>query len=152
MVLEKYEYQISRNYFDFIFGNIELIHQNNVIRVWQAEYSSEPAHFASRIPHPGFAVKTEVAKAVGEFHLRYKIASDYDFILRLLKITQNFAHIDETIIKMSMGGESTKGLENTIRQNLELCRSLNKNGYSLIKILRFIHDRVIFKLGQKVQF
>ena len=148
-ILQIYKNEILNKKIDFIFGNINLMSETRTIRKWNAEYSPRLIQFASRVPHPGFALKTEIVNLIGNFDIRYKIAADYDFILRVMKVTQNYYHIDTTVINMAIGGASTKGLKNLILQNLELCRSLIRNGYSIADILCFIYDRIKFKLGQK---
>ena len=65
----------------------------------------------------------------GVFDTSFKIAADYDIILRFLgkhKITTHY--IPEVLIKMRVGGESNKSLKNIIEKSKDDLRAIEKNG------------------------
>lgn len=64
-----------------------------------------------QIAHPTLYVTKEAYKKIGEYNLKYKIAADYDFVIRLMldkSLKKEF--IDEYLIYMRSGGASTDGL------------------------------------------
>ena len=57
---------------------------------------------------------------VGLFDLKFKISSDYDFMLRfLLQDKLNVVYLPRVISKMRIGGESNKSLKNIITKSKE---------------------------------
>ena len=75
-------------------------------------------------PHPTFYVRRKVVDAVGGFDVRYRIAADYDFMLRALEIHDfQSVLIDRVLVEMTHGGESTKGLKSYLISNYESYQS-----------------------------
>lgn len=63
-------------------------------------------------PHPTVFVRKSVYQEMGDFNLDYRISGDYDFILRVfLNKKYKVTYLPETIVKMRLGGESTKSLQ-----------------------------------------
>ena len=61
--------------------------------------------------HPTLFLKKSVYQKHGDFNLDYKIASDYDFILRIFKDDSlKFSYFSEVLTKMRMGGIRTEVL------------------------------------------
>src|SRR5205823_5820654 len=60
----------------------------------------------------------------GGFDTRYRIAADYDFMLRALELNSfRSAHIDRVLVEMMHGGESTSGLKSLVVHNYEALQS-----------------------------
>ena len=79
--------------------------------------------------HPTFFVKREVYERYGVFKTDYKIASDYEILVRLLKKYElSYFYLNEVIIKMRMGGISTSGLKSNYILNKEIIRACKENG------------------------
>lgn len=60
------------------------------------------------IAHPTVFVKKEVYEQFGFFNLDYKIAMDYEFMLRLFLNKVSFYNINSIIVNMSLGGLSDR--------------------------------------------
>ena len=88
--------------------------------------------------HPGLFLKKTVADRVGYFKTDYKIAGDYEYIIRAFH-GQNlkYDHLAEIVVKMRLGGVSTAGLRAKIQLNREVLRACKENGIktNLLKIL-----------------
>ena len=98
-------------------------------------------------PHPGFFVKKDVYKKCGLFNLDYKIAADYDLMMRLfLNKDLNIAYINNTFVKMRSGGLSTGSIRSIINGNVEILKSLEKGG---IKINRLLY--LFFRFFPKIK-
>jgi len=95
-------------------------------------------------PHPSFFVKKEIYEKYGVFDLTYKIASDYDFMLRILEknsISTNYLPIHT--IKMRNGGASTSSLERIRLSQKECLLAFERNNLKV--------NRVIYFLGKYTQ-
>ena len=71
-------------------------------------------------PHPTFFVRKEIYDSYGGFNNNFKIAADYELMLRLLgknKITTHY--IPEVLVKMRIGGKSNRSLQNMVIKSTE---------------------------------
>jgi len=101
-------------------------------------------------PHPTFYVKKEIYSKYGNYDLRFKIASDFHMMTRLLEIHQcKFNYIDAYLVCMRNGGVSNKNIKNIIIQNIEIYKSLKTLGIR-INLILFILNKIIIKFKQKV--
>ena len=74
-------------------------------------------------PHPAMFVTKNTYDKYGKFNLKYRIASDYDFLFRIIvKHRLKYIYLPEILVKMSTGGKSTKSVINSIKLNLEILR------------------------------
>jgi glycosyltransferase len=63
-------------------------------------------------PHPTFYMKRELYEAYGAFDLKFKIAADYDSLLRYLWSNDvTLAYLPKVITKMRVGGASNRSLK-----------------------------------------
>ena len=63
--------------------------------------------------HPTLFLKREIYEKYGLYDTSFKIAADYEFMIRFLKHKDNhLAYLPETIISMFYGGTSSGGLSN----------------------------------------
>ena len=87
-------------------------------------------------PHPTFYVKREIYKKYGAFDTSFKIAADYDSILRFLGKEQiTTYYIPEVLVKMRVGGASNKSVKNLIQKSKEDLRAMKNNGVGNISSL-----------------
>lgn len=77
-------------------------------KVIAGEYSNKPGW---QPPFPTLYLKKEIYKTIGVYNLKYKIAADYDFTIRLIKSNYNLSYIKDYLVFMRTGGISTKGLK-----------------------------------------
>lgn len=61
------------------------------------------------IPHPTCFVRKDVYDRLGTFTTRYRLAGDYEFMLRCRKAGVRFAMIPEPVASFSCGGLSDRG-------------------------------------------
>lgn len=85
-------------------------------------------HHAIMPPHPAFYARTAVIKAIGGFDPTYRIAGDFDLIIRLFQ-QPGFSgcHVDTIVTAMRIGGVSTDGLGATRTVSSEMLRALRTN-------------------------
>lgn len=84
-------------------------------------------------PYPGFFVRRKAYNVVGDYDLRYPLASDFDFIVRLLHVHRfEWKVVNETIVKMREGGVSSnlKAVWTMYLEVIDACRRHGiKTGY-----------------------
>jgi len=79
--------------------------------------------------HPAFYCRKEVFEKYGLYKTNYKIAADVEFMLRVMELNRiNSYFLDETLVRFSVGGASTKGLKSTITITREMQRAFKENG------------------------
>lgn len=79
--------------------------------------------------HPTFYVRREIYKKFGLFDLEYKFAADFELMLRLIeKEHLKLYYLAEPLVKMRLGGTTSKNLSNIRKGNLECINAFKKNG------------------------
>ena len=132
---------------DVIFYGID-IPVNFFKRKWHIKNLSD-INISSMVipPHVGILLHKNVYNKIGVFRTDYKIAADFDWMLRLLTFSNiSFSFSSEIIYIMNSGGISNTGFFSEISKLLEDVRVLRSNGYSLIYYKIFL--KKITKLWQ----
>lgn len=118
-----------------VYGNLsyfESADKNKVVRFWKTKpYSSGFFEEGSMPPHPSLFVKKAVYNSIGLYKTDYKICADQEFFIRMLKVHALVAvYLDRTIVKMRVGGVSTKGMKSYLITTFESKRAWVDNGLS----------------------
>ncbi|WP_299396343.1 glycosyltransferase family 2 protein [uncultured Gelidibacter sp.] len=129
--------------FDGVYGNLHYVQFDDtekIVRNWKSQAFSPKLLNRGWMPaHPTLFLKKEVYNTHGYFDLNYKIAADYDFILRIFqRVDYNFHYLPMTIMKMRVGGASNRSLSNLIQKTKEdfHAAKTNKIDYPLFVILQ----------------
>jgi glycosyltransferase involved in cell wall biosynthesis len=102
-------------------------------------------------PHPGSFIKKKIYLKYGKYEESYKIASDFEFFLRVLyKNNNHFKKLNLLITRMKTGGISGKDFFSYIISTIEIVKSFKKN--KLKYNLLFIILRFPIKLLQFINF
>ncbi|RDU58235.1 glycosyltransferase family 2 protein [Helicobacter sp. MIT 99-5507] len=89
--------------------------------------------------HPTFYARKEIFNKYGKFDLSYKIAGDYELMLRLLvKHNINNLYINDNFVKMKIGGVSNQNLKNIYEANVECFRAWKENHLAISPLFIFI--------------
>lgn len=120
---------------DIVYGDQHLLtagEPKRLVRVWEAgNFHSGLFKLGWVPPHPTFYIRRQVAEKVGEFDTRYRLASDYDFMLRALELERFRVHyIPEILIDYQIGGASSKGVGASVKGNLECLDSRRRHLHS----------------------
>jgi glycosyltransferase involved in cell wall biosynthesis len=113
---------------DIAYGHLQFVeaHETKAIsRKWAGSQHSAGDFKSGWMPaHPTFYVRSHVARQVGEFDLSMRVAADYDWMLRAVEL-YGFTSglVDDVLIDMLIGGNSTNGLKPYLDGNLESLRS-----------------------------
>lgn len=98
--------------------------------------------------HPTFYIKKGIYDKCGYFNLDFKLAADFEIMLRFLERFQITSYyLAEPIVKMRLGGETNKSLKNIYNQNIECIKAFSLNQISVNKLL-YPFCRTIPKLLQ----
>ena len=138
---------------DVVYGDLVYVSKkvpDKIIRYWAAgDFLAKKLKSGWMPPHPSFYVRRSVYEDKGVFDTSFRIAADYDCILRFLgdhKI--NCVYIPHTFVRMRIGGISNRSLINIILKSKEDYKALRKNNvgglWALIwknirKVSQFFH-------------
>jgi glycosyltransferase involved in cell wall biosynthesis len=109
---------------------IKKINTFKIKRLYQSKLWSPKMFAWGRMPaHPAFFCRREVFVTAGLYKLNYKIAADFEFLIRiLLKKKYSYQYIPMITTEMKVGGASTKNIASLIRLNKEIMTACYENG------------------------
>ncbi len=102
---------------------------NKQVRYWKSKPFVKNSFKKGWHPaHPTFFVKNEIYKKFGYFSLDFKLAADFELMLRFLEKHQiTSCYFPKAIIKMRLGGATNKSVKNIINQNIECFKAFKEN-------------------------
>lgn len=117
---------------EVLLGDVDFVNasnQNNPIRTYQAgRFKTWMFRFGFMPPHPGVFVRRSAYERVGLYNVGYKIAGDFDFLVRLLLIDRaNYYATGKHWVRMLVGGRSTASWRSNFMITKEMYRSLLDN-------------------------
>ena len=117
---------------DAVYGDLVYVRHDNIrqiIRYWKSgSYDQAALARGWMPPHPTFYVRRSVYERLGGFDPRYRIAADYDIILRFLAVGKiRAAYIPEVLVRMRTGGISNRSLRTFFRKSMEDYQVLRRN-------------------------
>lgn len=122
------EDEVAAVYGDLLYVRKEA--PDRVVRTWRAG-QFVPGRLARgwMPPHPTFYARREVYAELGGFDTSYRIAADYDCMLRILRREGvRVGYIPHVLVKMRVGGASNRSIGNILRKSAEDYRALKANG------------------------
>jgi glycosyltransferase involved in cell wall biosynthesis len=138
---------INCSYGDLVY--VENVHQDKVVRRWVSSSFSYALLLKGWIPaHPTFYCRRELYEELGCYNTQYKLAADYDLLLRFFLSNKLKAYyIPEVLVKMRVGGVTNNKLINIVSQNVEIMRS-RKNNLGKPAYLLYLVNKFVNKLNQ----
>lgn len=127
---------------DIICGLLRLWDDNKVMGI-QGNTSDFLVH--GMISHPTCFVKKSVYNEIGEFNTKYKIAGDYDFMMRCLKKGYTFSFQEFVIANFRLNGVSNQNAE---LRRIEFAEILFKN--DLISKKKYDREVLIQKVKKYI--
>jgi glycosyltransferase len=117
---------------DAVYGDLDYVAQGDtskVIRRWRSgEYSPALLSRGWMPPHPTLYLRRTVVDRWGAFDASYRIAADYDAILRYFgRGGIRPAYIPRVLVRMRVGGESNRSVARILRKSKEDYTALRKN-------------------------
>lgn len=118
---------------DASYGNlvyVDRLDTSRIIRKWKSKPYRAKLFYQGWMPaHPTFYLRRKHYEQFGYYDTSFRISADYELMLRmLLKHNLKPHFIDETLVKMRVGGESNNSLKNRWLANREDTQAWQKNG------------------------
>jgi len=145
-VIEKIANHFKENNIDASYGHSKIFSEDGkkIIRVNKSpEYEDHLFRMGWFPSHQSFYAKRELFESLGYYNINYKIAADYELLLRFMYVHKiKVKLLDEYIIKFKLGGTSTKSIKNIIELNKECILAWKDNNLQIpiytipLKILR----------------
>ena len=121
-----------------VYGNLDYIGKGGkVVRKWRSkQYHPKDIRNGWMPPHPTLFLKRKVYEELGNYDVRFKIADDYDYILRILTHwNYDIRYLPFVITNMQIGGASNKNPRSILQQSFEDYIAIRKNGIGGIGVL-----------------
>ena len=150
-VLQKVIRAFEKNNVDAIFGNIRFVSNSNLSKTvrYISGKAFRPGHvrFGFMPPHPTIFIKKNIFEQYGLYKVDYKIAADFELVVRFFLIHKiRYLYEDLDMIKMRLGGKSTKSLISNYILNRETVRACRENRvYTNLFMILFKYPFKIFE-------
>lgn len=146
--------KMERDDVDAVYGDIHYVNVpelNKCVRY----YSSKPFHrcwmrLGFMPAHPSFYCKREVYMKYGAFDISYKVAADFENLLRLIFVNKiKTAYIPKDFVTMRTGGASSSGMRSHKQIMRDHLRALKENGiYSNIFLLSLRYVYKVYEVAK----
>jgi len=132
-VIEKVVGQFQDNGIDAVIGDAQFVDPLNtsrIVRYYSSKYFKTSQFKYGFMPaHPSFYVKRELFEKYGYYKVDYKIAADFELLIRFLFINRiKFKYLEMPFLSMRMGGVSNKSILSKYILNKEIYRACKENG------------------------
>jgi glycosyltransferase involved in cell wall biosynthesis len=132
-VIEKVVNTFNENEIDAVIGDVQFIDAGNESKIVRY-YSSKNFHpgkfkFGYMPAHPSFYVKRELFGKLGYYKTDYKIAADYELLIRFLYVNNvKYKYLEMPFVSMRTGGVSNKTILSNFTLNREIVKACKANG------------------------
>ena len=140
----------KNNELDAVYSNVTFVDRNNT-KIIKRIFNSRQLDYKDFLrgehpPHTSLFLKKKIYRKYRNYKISLKIASDFEFMLRVFGICKVKAkYLNKNFINMRTGGVSTKSIKNILISNLEV--------FSVFKLynIRYKYYYIILKILQKVK-
>lgn len=122
---------------DAVYADLYYVSQNDTNKIVRHWVTGEKHPFSKgwHPAHPTFYVKKEIYTRLGCFDLSYKLAADFELMLRFIeKGGIKLAYLKLPLVRMRLGGATSKNLKNIREGNLECIKAFRNNGISISRL------------------
>ncbi|MEM6539131.1 MAG: glycosyltransferase family 2 protein [Pseudomonadota bacterium] len=149
-VLELVANAFSDHSVDAVYGDLHYVAKSDpkrIVRNWRSgDFRPNLLGRGWMPPHPAMFLRRSVIERYGLYDTSFRIAADYDAILRYFSQPQFRAvYVPEVFVKMRVGGESNRSVGRILRKSREDYRALRRNKVGGVGTLAMKNLR---KLGQ----
>ena len=136
-----------------VYGDLDYVSATDtghVVRRWRTgPYSAAKLARGWMPAHPTLYLRREVYETYGAYDTQFRIAADYDAILRYFgKAKVSSVYLPQVMVKMRMGGASNASLKHILRKSREDLTALRRNEVGGVGALA---RKNLSKLGQFIQ-
>jgi glycosyltransferase involved in cell wall biosynthesis len=134
---------------DAVFGDVQFvdpIKTSKIVRYYSSKnFNTAKFKYGFMPAHPSFYVKRELFERLGYYKVDYKIAADFDLLIRFLYINQiAYKYLEMPFLSMRTGGISNKSLHSKYILNKEIYRACKENGIQTNYL--YIYSKYLIKL------
>lgn len=139
---------------DAVYGDIHFVNPDNLqrcVRYYSSKIFKRSLMKMGFIPaHPSFYCRKECFEKFGYYKTDYKIAADFDLLLRFIYVHQiRIKYLPVDMVTMRLGGASTDGWKSRLVMMNEHLRSFKENG---VKTNRFwLSLRYFYKITEYIR-
>ena len=132
-VLEQVAKVLSDTGIDAVYGDVHYVYNEQLDKCVRY-YTSRPFHrswmrFGFMPAHPSFYCRRSVYEQYGTFDLSYKVAADFENLLRLIFVHRiRIRYIAKDFVTMRTGGASSSGLRSHRQIMHDHLQALKRNG------------------------
>jgi len=131
-VIEKVAESFSKNDIDALFGDaifVDPVKTTRIVRYYSSKnFKLSKFRFGYMPAHTSFYAKKELFEKYGYYKTDYKIAADFELMLRFLLINKvSYKYLEFPFVSMRMGGISNRSLKSKLVLNKEIARACNEN-------------------------
>lgn len=139
---------------DCVFGDLFYVNAENpekIIRKWvTGKYQKNGFRKGWHPAHPSFFVKRDVYEKYGYFDEELSLAADFEIMLRFIERHKlKTYYIAEPLVRMRLGGATSKNLKNVIEGNKQCIKAFKKNNMKVPPFYPLV--RLIPKLKQFIR-
>lgn len=147
----------EKNRPDCVFGDVVYVQAeatNKIVRYYSSKHF-HPRKFALGFmpAHPTFYLKKEHYERYGLHNTQYRIAADFELLLRMLHVHQlQYEYIEQALVHMRLGGVSNASLQNRMLINKEILQACQEHQVPTHKaklFLRYFRKALEFLQPQK---
>jgi glycosyltransferase involved in cell wall biosynthesis len=119
--------------FDFVYGDLIYTDEKGnpqFLVKGDRNYQKKIYYTLPSLIHPTVFLKRDVYESCGLYEGSYRLAMDYEFLLRITRYGKKGIYVEDTLALMTFGGISYSKFYDSYK---EVCRASIKYGYSPIK-------------------
>jgi glycosyltransferase involved in cell wall biosynthesis len=151
LVVEKIASAFEEIDTDAVIGDVQFVAPSDTLKIVRyfssKKFSLTKFRFGYMPPHPSFYVRRELYEKLGYYKTDYKIAADFELVLRFLLINKiKYKYIEMPFVSMRSGGVSNKSIGSNITLNKEIARACRENGVKTNFF--FIYSKYFTKIFQ----
>ncbi|MCQ4916404.1 glycosyltransferase [Bacteroides nordii] len=137
---------------DCVYADLYYVSQHDTSKIVRHWITGKQRSFSTgwHPAHPTFYVKRDIYLKYGMFDLDFKFAADFELMLRLVEKEHiRLFYLPEPLVRMRLGGTTSKNLTNIRKGNIECLNAFRKNGIPVSVLYPFY--RLLPKLKQYFQ-
>ncbi|MCG3267017.1 glycosyltransferase family 2 protein [Yoonia sp. I 8.24] len=116
---------------DGVYGDLQYVAADGsgqVVRHWKAgRYHKDRLKWGWMPPHPTLYLRRQVFEKMGPYDAEFRIAGDYEAMLRYLSADLRLAYLPQVMVQMQVGGVSNGSLKQLIRKSREDYRAIRRH-------------------------
>jgi len=150
-VIERVVASFDENDIEAVIADVQFVDPvktSRVVRYYSSKkFTPRRFRFGFMPAHPGFYVRRELFEKFGYYKTDYKIAADFELLLRFILVEKiKYTYLEMPVVSMRTGGISNKSLMSYITLNKEILKACRENGVKTNYLL--IYSKYLSKIFQ----